>query len=150
MSSLDNKHKSQIFYKNEICKIYSLITLGIFSFIYDFYMNKKEYQNCKKKFFTFLIKFLHHIFCSFLYFGWIFSDKNILILYIITLFVTVIVQSLNNNKCPSTQYVNKNCNLSKLNFFRDVLYYTKVKSKNFYNITITIFFLIAFYKLSKI
>jgi hypothetical protein len=150
MTSLNEKLSSQFPDENEICKIYSLITLGFLCFIYDYYTYNYKYKNCKNNFFTIFILLIHHLYVSFLYFGWIFKDKNILILYIFIIFITIISQSVNENKCPSTLYVNINCNMPKMKQFRDILHFSNVKTKKTYNLIILTCFLIAFYKLSKI
>jgi hypothetical protein len=150
MSILDDIPSSLIIDENEMYKIYLLFLIGIVYFIHDYYTYKYKYKNCNNKFFVFFMLLIHHLFVSFLYFGWIFTNRNILIFYIITIFITIISQTVNENKCPSTLYININCNMPKMKQFRDILHFNNVKTKNTYNLIILSCFLIAIYKLSNI
>jgi len=125
---------------------YSII--GTVSFIADIYSGKdKLYNNCKEPIHTLLLLFLHHLYASFIYFGWLSNHKNILILHIITVTTAIFIQFNNEMRCPSTDIVNDNCNITRVNYLRDFLYFTKVKTNNLYYIYVFFSFIISLVKL---
>jgi len=120
-------------YIKEYKELIFYIIIGIISYIIDFYTGKnKLYNNCKKPTYTLLILFLHHIYVSFLNFGWISNNENILILHVILMLVEIVSVINNNNICPLTDIVNINCNIKRGSSFRDYLYFAKIKKYNLY------------------
>jgi len=138
------KHSYLKEYKELI--FYSII--GTVSFIADIYSGKdKLYNNCKEPIYTLLLLFLHHLYASFIYFGWLSNHKNILILHIITVTTAIFIQFNNEMRCPSTDIVNDNCNITRVNYLRDFLYFTKVKTNNLYYVYVFFSFIISLVKL---
>jgi hypothetical protein len=120
-------------YLKEYNELIFYCIIGILSFLWDIYTGKdKLYNNCKEPVYTLLLLFLHHLYTSFLNFGWLSNDKNILILHILLIFITIIIQIINNLKCPLTHIVNTNCNIKRGSYLRDFLYFIKIKDNNLY------------------
>lgn len=138
-------------YIKEYNELIFYIIIGIISFIADIYSGKsKLYNNCKKPTYTLLVLFFHHLYASFIYFGWLSNHKNILILHIITLITAIFFQFNNEMRCPSTDIVNNNCNITRVNYLRDFLYFTKVKTNNLYYVYVFFSFIISIIKLYKL
>ena len=114
-----------------------------------FYSGKNLYNNCNKYNYSILILYFHHLFASFIYFGWISKIKLMLILHITAIFLAIFIQSKNEMRCPSTDIINKNCNIIKGNVLRDFLFFSDIKGKNLYHIYLLTGFLISIYKLYK-
>lgn len=130
---------------NEI-KFY--ISIGIISFLADIYGGKdKLYKSCKEPYLTLTTLFLHHIFASFLYFGWLSNHKEILRAHILSVLFVIFLQSQNNSRCPSTDYVNEKCNEKRISYLRDFLFFSQIKEKQLYDTYIFISFIISCYKL---
>ena len=105
------------------------------------------YKNCKYPYYTLTLLYVHHLFASFLYFGWISKRKNILLMHILSVFLVILVQILYKYKCPSTVIVNENCNINRDNYLRDFLYFSNIKLKKIYYVYIFISFIISCIKL---
>lgn len=63
----------------------------------------------------------HHISSGFLLYGWLFNNKILLSLHIITVLVTAIHWITNNNKCALTVYINNECDWPENKPFHDIL-----------------------------
>ena len=132
-------------YYNEF-KFY--IFIGIISFLADIYSGKdKLYKTCDEQYLTLTTLFIHHVFASFLYFGWLSNHKEILRIHILSILGTLFVQSQNNSRCPSTDYVNEKCNIKRISYLRDFLFFSQIKKKNLYDIYISISLMVSCYKL---
>lgn len=135
---------------NEYNEILFYILIGIVSFIGDITSaHNKLYNNCKDPVSTLSLLFVHHLFAAFIYFGWLSNHKNILYLHISTIVIVIIVQSKNDRRCPSTDIVNDKCNLSRVNYLRDFLYFTNIKRNNLYYLYVFTAFIISCIKLAK-
>lgn len=93
---------------------------------------------------------LHRLISVFMYFGWIFNSKIVLLIYIFTILCLFIHWVSNDWKCILTQYENKKCGFDK-NQNYDFVY--KFFQKDIAAI-VSIFFkilviIIVFYKLFK-
>lgn len=142
------KLKQYTSYFTEYEELLFYIIIGIISFIGDVYSGKdKLYNNCIEPSYTFTLLFLHHLFVSFFYFGWLSKHKNILFLHIISIMFVLIIQINNDYRCPSTDIVNKNCNITRVNYLRDFLYFINIKKNNLYYIYIFVSFLFSCIKL---
>ena len=132
------------------------IIIGTISFIADIYSGKnKLYNNCREPYISLSLLYLHHVIASFIYFGWISQNRNILFLHLITIIITMLVQLNNEHRCPSTEIVNEKCNISRNNHLRDFLYFLRIKnfqhkSIQFYYIYIFVGFVISFVKIRKL
>lgn len=123
------------------------IIIGSISFIIDIFTGKdKLYKNCKHYFYTLCLLYFHHLFVSFIYFGWLSKNKYLLFLHILSIFLLIIIQ-YNYYICPFTEIVNKNCNINRNNFLRDFLYFTNIKKYNLYNLYIFVSLLISLKKI---
>jgi hypothetical protein len=135
-------------YLKEYRELIFYATIGTVSFIADIYSGKdKLYNNCKEPIYTLSLLFLHHLYASFLNFGWLSNHKNILILHILLILITVIIQIINNLICPITDIVNINCNIKRRSYLRDFLYFIKIKDNNLYYPYRIFTFIISFNKL---
>jgi hypothetical protein len=136
--------------------LYFFIIIGTISFLADIYSGKnKLYNNCREPYITLSLLYFHHIIASFVYFGWISQNRNILFLHLITIIIVILVQLNNEHRCPSTEFVNEKCNISRNNYLRDFLYFLRIKnfqhkSIQFYYIYIFIGFTISFVKIRKL
>jgi hypothetical protein len=138
------------YYLKEYNEILFYILIGIVSFIVDISSGHNNlYNNCKDPQITLLLLFLHHLFAAFLYFGWLSNHKNILYLHISTILIVIIVQLNNNRRCPSTDIVNDKCNITRVNYLRDFLYFTNIKRYNLYYFYVFVAFIISCIKLAK-
>lgn len=136
--------------RNELLKeIKFFLLIGTISFIADLLSGKNIYDNCIEYNYSILLLYMHHLFASFIYFGWISKIKLVLILHITTIALAIFIQSKNEMRCPSTVIVNKNCNITKGNALRDFLFFTDIKGKNLYHIYLFTGILISIYKLYK-
>ena len=141
------KHKS---YLSEYQELTFYVIIGIVSFIADIYSGKnKLYNNCKEPVYTLILLFLHHLYASFIYFGWLSNHKKILIFHIFVTIIAVLLQLNNQMRCPSTDKVNNNCNINRVNYLRDFLYFTNIKKNNLYYIYVFFSFIISCVKLYK-
>jgi hypothetical protein len=139
------KHYS---YLKEYNEIIFYVIIGIVSFIADIYSGKnKLYKNCKYPYYTLTILLIHHLYAAFIYFGWLSNHKNILILHLITVIIAIFLQINNEMRCPSTDIVNNNCNITRVSYLRDFLYFIKIKKENMYYVYIFISFIISCIKL---
>ena len=139
------KHYS---YLKEYNEIIFYVIIGIVSFIADIYSGKnKLYKNCKNPYYTLTILLIHHLYAAFIYFGWLSNHKNILILHLITVIIAIFLQINNEMRCPSTDIVNNNCNITRVSYLRDFLYFIKIKKENMYYVYIFISFIISCIKL---
>lgn len=122
--------------------------IGIISFIYDVYTGKnKLYDKCKEPSYTLTLLFIHHLYASFIYFGWLSNHKNILILHIFSIIFVIFLQINNEMRCPSTDIVNDNCNIKRDSYLRDFLYFFNIKKGNTYYIYVFFSFIISFIKI---
>lgn len=124
---------------------YILFVLFAVKLIYDFFNNYKEcIQNHPG---IILLITLHAALWIFSLFGFLYSDKKKLRLYLILYCLLVIHWLLNNNKCELTLIVNRTCNLS------DNQSYENPTNNEFLNTIITIIrisgFFIGFLKFLK-
>lgn len=98
---------------------------------------------------------LHHIANYFLLFGWTFNDTRILIFHFICCLSSVIYWMMNKHFCHVTVFVNEKCNWDKEEPFRDILYYSGIKStklwkeKRLHYVIISLLGLISLYKINK-
>ena len=135
-------------YLSEYQELVVCINIGIISFIADIYSGKnKLYKNCKDHSYTLTILFLHHLISSFMYFGWISNNKKILIFHIFMITIVLLFQLNNKLRCPLTDIVNNNCNITRGNYLRDFLYFSNIKKNNLYPVYIFFSFLISCVKL---
>lgn len=126
--------------------------VGSISFIIDVYSgikNNNLYNNCKQPVYTLTLLYIHHLFASFIYFGWLSQHKIILKLHIFSILFVMILQYNNNMICFLTELVNNNCNINRTNYLRDFLYFTNIKQYNLYYTYIFISFCISCYKIYK-
>ena len=93
--------------------------------------------------------FLHRLISIFIYFGWLSNHKKILIFHIFVTIIAVLLQLNNQMRCPSTDKVNNNCNINRVNYLRDFLYFTNIKKNNLYYIYVFFSFIISCVKLYK-
>jgi hypothetical protein len=97
---------------------------------------------------------LHHVGNCFLLYGWLFSNKVILLLHIFTVIGTAIYWKVNNNRCDLTIYINRECGFPENAPFHDLLDMSGLKSVPMWNeighyIFIVLGCLISVYKFSK-
>lgn len=76
---------------------------------------------------------IHHIFDTFLYFGWLFNEKIILLIYILTVIFIMIYWILNANRCDMTLYVDKICGWNNDVMFNDFFARFGLKSYDLWN-----------------
>ena len=135
---------------NNYKEFFIYFIIGIISFLYDIYTGKnKLYKYCKKPLYTLTLLFIHHLYAAFIYFGWLSNHKNILILHLITVSVAIFIQINNEMRCPSTDIVNRNCNITRGSYLRDFLYFTNIKKENMYHVYIFFSFIISYIKITK-
>jgi len=98
-----------------------LLILSIFllSVIIDVFTRIKFCKNVNIKSISLILT--HRFFYIFMYFGWIFNNKIILIFYILTLIFINVYWYLNQNICDITQIENDICEYEKYKNF-DYLY----------------------------
>jgi hypothetical protein len=133
-------------YLNEYQELIFYIIIGIISFVADIYSKDKLYNNCRKPKYTLSLLFIHHLYASFIYFGWISKHKNILMLHIIFIIIAILLQINNEMRCESTDIVNYNCNI-RVSYLRDFLYFTDIKKNNLYYFYIFFSFIMSCIKL---
>lgn len=76
---------------------------------------------------------LHHVGNCFLLYAWLFNNKYILLLHIMTVLVTTIYWYFNENRCDITIDVNKLCGWNKDKPFRDLLDMSGLKKVALWN-----------------
>ena len=102
------------------------LLIGIVFFLVD--VTTFEYNNKS----VYPILLLHHVINIFAQFGFLASDKRLLLLYVFAPIVTIAHWKTNNNQCVLTETVNRNCNLPPDTKFRDIWYLLGVKNlKNY-------------------
>lgn len=97
---------------------------------------------------------LHHVGNCFLLYGWLFSNKMILLLHILTVIGTAIYWKLNNNRCDLTIYINRKCGFPEYAPFHDLLDMSGLKGLKLWNeighyIFIILGCVISLYKFTK-
>jgi hypothetical protein len=91
--------------------------LGFIEFIIDLLLYKKLYTNCNHLFSFYVELLFHHIIGFFTTFGWLSSNKYMLILYVFTTLSVIIqwniMRILGKGKCIITNNTNRICKLKK-------------------------------------
>ena len=107
-----------------------IFIIGVIFYLNDYTTGKNTiYKNCENLYTTQLYLFLHHLLSSFLIFAWFLtSNKFILKIHIITVIIVLITQIIYGGECPTTLFINRNCNLPKRTLLKDFLYITGIKS----------------------
>jgi hypothetical protein len=100
---------------------------------------------------TFIL-IIHHFISIFLHFGWIFNNKTILILYILSVNIIYVQFLFNDDKCVLTQIENKLCQYKPYRHFTDYFHWIGIKGEKIYGIDIpdmyiSIVYTYAWYKL---
>lgn len=95
------------------------IVLFAISFVGDI-THKYTHNKCVLTTKVVALLFIHHIINNFLNFGWLFSNRKLLVLYILTVIGVYIQFALNDHKCVLTQLENKLCNYRKYELFNDI------------------------------
>lgn len=87
-----------------------LITVGIISYIIDIVMYHKNYKTCRDAP-TQISLAMHHIFCIFVYVGWL--SNNTYILYGLLFIVPLVMMHwiTNNDQCVWSQHIRSKCNI---------------------------------------
>ena len=129
-------------------KLFIFIFMFLIFFIIDLFF---RFSKCKHKNLKVLsIIFLHRFFYTFLYYGWIFDNKIILLLYLFIIIFVFIHWLTNNWKCKPTQIENNLCKYDNYMYFD---YNYIIFKENVANIITIIYFIsiiiIIFYKLFK-
>lgn len=113
-------------------KLLLFTILIILNIIYDFCSSEKTGVCVERKNKIFLLVLLHHFFCVFLYFGWIFDNKYVLMIYVATVFVTVSLW-ICTGTCYLTKMTNEECGWDEHTKFNELLNcfnrYTKAQIK---------------------
>jgi hypothetical protein len=116
---------------------YYLIFLFILAYFLDLYttkctINKQVLWNLTK----------HHLFNTFLTFGFIINNKTLLKIYIIVVIGTLIHWYTNEDKCYLTQELNKLCGYPEDEKFHDLFYFLGLKESKQFDILHYIYFII--------
>jgi len=138
-------------------EIFLLIIL--FELIYDLFFTR-ETVICIKNQTTFLkqLKLLfiigfHHIISIFLIFGWIFYNKNILILYILINIITIVSWMFNKGLCYITVIQNIICNWEEKKPFNHIFSILNIpineNTRIYFKSYTLVCMLYAIYKISK-
>lgn len=131
-----------------------IILLGFLSYLADISTAPKNYyKKCINKV-NFNVKLLfHHIIIMFIFFGWLSTNKYLLVLYAFIPFILIIHWKINNNRCVMTEDINSMCGLDKDEYVRDFLYLIGFKKSKYYDPFYKTFLLFTFvyviYKLYK-
>lgn len=131
-----------------------LFTILIFINIFYDLCSSKTNACIEKKNEMLLVIIAHHIFCVFLYFGWIFDNQTVLIIYMTTIFI-VLMYWITNGFCHVTRYTNEQCGWSEETKFNEILNCVNNNIKDFCKIkihffVITLGLVMASWKLSEI
>jgi len=132
---------------NEILFFLSIGTIFFILDVYPYY--ETVYSKCNNQINTFVVLYFHHIFAAFFQLGWISDSTFILKMHLFSIFLMMIVQIINNGKCPLTKYVNNNCKLSERTYLRDMMHYANLKSVPAYLVFILIVSFISYTKLRE-
>ena len=125
-----------------------LISIGLFSYLLDIYVNFDKYTNCITNIKVQFFHLFHHIFFVFTELGWISNNFYILLFNIIIIPSIFIHWKLNNNKCSWTQYNNKQCNTTHgLRHIAHVTTNFSDPNRKYQKIYLTITWFIILYKL---
>jgi hypothetical protein len=133
---------------DEFTKVIIMMVVYIITLMFDINTKyKKCIENNPKVIFSLC---LHRFISIFMYFGWIFNNKVILVIYILIFLILLIHWVTNDWKCILTQYENKKCGFSRKQNY-DFVY--KLFQKDIAAIVGIIFkiivLIIVFYKLFK-
>jgi hypothetical protein len=90
-----------------------IFVLGLVFFIIDI----KTFKYCTTDVYPILL--LHHVVNIFAQFGFLCTDKNLLLIYLFTPILVMLHWKTNKNKCILTQMVNKQCGYKHM-YFRDI------------------------------
>jgi len=105
------------------------ILFFVLNIIYDL-CSSKTTTCIEKKNKIFLLVLIHHIFCVFLYFGWIFDNEYILFIYLVSVFITVSLW-ICTGACYLTKLTNDQCGWEEHTKFNGLLHcfnnITKIK-----------------------
>lgn len=129
-------------------KLFIFIIIFVIFFIIDLYTRLPKCKN--KSFKVILLIFLHRLYYTFLYYGWIFDNKILLIIYLFLIIFTYIHWLTNDWKCKQTEIENDLCKYDKYMYF-DYIYLTFNENiaKIISNIYIISIIITIFYKLFK-
>ena len=139
---------------DQIIFIY-LILFSFTIFLYD--INSKEMKKCinnnnniKIKMFSLL--FIHQLLQVFGNFSWLFNNKIIIKIYVITIILYIFFMYFIKNKCFLTELINKICKWNNRTRFNDIFQIIGLKKydswNNFYHYIYMLFTIfIAIYKI---
>jgi hypothetical protein len=134
-----------------------LILLGATTISYVADISTINYECSERPISTQIIHFFHHFINMYGLFGWLFTNKILLGLYVFVPILIVIYQRFNKNKCGITEYINAQCGITNGDVLRDLFYFLKIKSASkrgkvftSYNLYLLITWLIGVYKLAVI
>lgn len=129
-------------------KLFIFIIIFTIFFIIDIFTRLPKCKNKSLK--VILLIFFHRLYYTFLYFGWIFDNKTVLILYLFLVMFTYIHWFTNNWKCKQTEIENNLCKYDNYMYFDYVyLNFNKNTANILSNMYIIIIMIIIFYKLFK-
>ena len=144
-----NNYDIQIFY--------ILSFFAIFIFFID--ITSYETVKCIKKnynynFWIISILLLHHFLQIFGNFSWLFQNKLILKIYVISIILYIIFLSFSDFKCFLTEKINEICNWDDSTLFNDIFKIIGLKKYNIWNDYLNYFYSIitviyAIYKIYK-
>ena len=135
-----------------------IIIVGFLTFSYDSILSDIKdcleiQKNKSKRFLILMIAFGHHLFSIFGFFGWLFNNKIILSIYILSLVAMVILWKINSGKCFITMSITKLSNNDNYKKFNDIYKITGIKklirARYLYYGSLGICLSIALFKLIK-
>ena len=108
-----------------------------------------------KKIYIYTVLILHHLVFSLLYFGWLFNNKTLLIIFLFSPVVIMLHWLTNNWKCKLSQMINNVCKFDDFKLFEDFFDIIGLKknniSANFFRGFFVLFgIIVAYSKLKKI
>ena len=135
-----------------------LILLGATTISYVADLSSINYECSERPISTQILHFFHHFINMYGLFGWLFTNKILLGIYVFVPVLVVIHQHIfYKHKCEVTEYVNAQCNIKNGDVLRDLFYFLKIKSaakrgKVFtsFNLYLLITWLIGVYKFAVI
>ncbi len=85
-----------------------LLVVGLLGYASDYLMNRKNYSQCST-ISTQISLALHHVFATFINFGWLSNNQQILYVLLIIIPLIMLHWITNNNQCLWSQQVRNSC-----------------------------------------
>tara|TARA_Y100000590_G_scaffold365515_1_gene424417 strand:- start:129 stop:674 length:546 start_codon:yes stop_codon:yes gene_type:complete len=119
--------------------IFLLINItGLIVLLYDLFFSQSSYcffkiKSILKKFEIIIIQYIHHWIQMFVILGWLFNNKSLLKIYLLSISFSLLHWIINDSNCILTEKFNNICNYPKNISFNDLYKILGLKNNKIWN-----------------